>query len=144
MSPKKDGSPKVQSPTGKGGDFSSFMNFSKGEPTQQIMTQISSIYNKRSRSIQNQNGGVNNNSSIANDGTNQTREKSPIMRQATIGGGQPNDNSLNKSPRLNKIKNISPPSREKLGNISIQGNGQGNEDKILHSPTKLPGGGGGN
>ena len=68
FSPKKDASPKLNSPTGKGGTFSSFINFGGDAKNQQIMTQISSIYNKRSRSIQNPNSSTaNGNSSMMND-----------------------------------------------------------------------------
>ena len=52
-------------------------------------------------------------SSIYND-----RGKSPIIHQKNNPViSNPNDVSLTKSPRINKMKNASPPSRDKPSNI---------------------------
>eukprot|EP00347_Sterkiella_histriomuscorum_P020422 403337867 len=123
---------------------------------QQVMTQITAICNKRSRSTNNQGGIINVNGQsptkqdpIKNNETVDNimnlaadRGKSPPFQQPRKNSGnnfeQPN--GTNKSPRVNRLKNISPPSREKQafqGSITVPQNQQA-DDKIVHSPTKLP------
>lgn len=114
-----------------------FIQIQKGEnpqQQQQIMTQITSIVNKRSRSTNNQAGNTNSNINQVNkevlrnqvaaeipEGFTQAQDRGkspPVQQQQQVRKNSGNqaalENQNNKSPRVTRLKNQSPPSREKF------------------------------
>lgn len=83
-----------------------------GDKNTQVMTQISAIYNKRSRSSNHQAANSN-----VNNGTNQTQgaaaNRNTQQSQQQAGTATSGVNMNDKSPRVNRLKNYSPASREK-------------------------------
>lgn len=132
----KSGSPQKVSPTkqGAGTKFTDSSHTNNG----QVMTQISAIYAKRSRSILNQFGqtnhgaqahhiygpttnvAVNNNYLNPNNIINQGRGSVGVNNDAHDGPGNPNKGS----PRLGRLRGISPQSREKAYMSGSNNNGQ--------------------